>query len=134
MSASVDREPPIPTGPIGAVLLSIFIGMLTLLLAHQGSTQSKTVENHVYSLGKWIPGAVGAGPGGSIGPYSGKEVLAVTAWLASWAVLHLIWRKKSFAIEAWVGRFLVGVTVVSVLFIHPIADPIFGLIAKAFGL
>ena len=87
------------------------------------------MEGRVYSLGKWLPGATGAtGTGGSIGPYSGKETIALIAWCASWAVLHATLRHASPSVARSLYIFLIGLTVITVNFIDPIADWTFGFV------
>jgi hypothetical protein len=69
-----------------------------------------------------MPGATGTGPGGSIGPYSGKETLALAVWLLSWAVLFGALRKSSPGIAKSIRIFLIAIIVITVNFIDPVAD------------
>lgn len=120
----------LPTGPMAAALVAVPIGAVSLLLAHHSAVQSKVLEAAVYGMGKWIPGAEGSGSGGSIGPYSGKEVIAVVAWLTGWLVLHALWRKREIRLEPVLMGFFAAMGVITLLFLHPLADPIF---SRVFG-
>ena len=72
-----------PNGEAVAALLAAMLGMLTLALVNQLTAMSAGVNVWVHSIGKlWMPGAQG------IGPYSGKETLALVAWIVGWAVLR----------------------------------------------
>jgi hypothetical protein len=111
-----------PTGPVVAALMAVLCGEFALLLADKISNRSKAIENRVYSLGKWMPGATGTGADGSIGPYSGKETIALVVWCLSWAILHAALRKASPSVAKSLYVFLIGLTVITVNFIDPIAD------------
>jgi len=117
-----------PTGPIIATLMAVPCGEFALLLADKISNRSKMVEGWVFSFGKWMPGATGAGPGGSIGPYSGKETIAFAVWLLSWAVLHGALRNSSMSIAKSIKVFLIAMIVITVNFIDPIAEWTFAFI------
>ena len=111
-----------PTGPVVAALMPVLCGELALLVADKVSNRSKAMEGWVYSLGKWMPGATGTGAGGSIGPYSGKETLALVVWCLSWVILHAALRNASPSVAKSLYVFLIGLTVITVNFIDPIAD------------
>jgi hypothetical protein len=111
-----------PTGPVVAALMAVLCGEFALLLADKISNRSKAFESSVYSLGKWMPGATGTGADGSIGPYSGKETIALIVWCLSWALLHAAMRKASPSVAKGLYVFLIGLTVITVNFIDPIAD------------
>jgi hypothetical protein len=110
------------TGPVVAALMAVLCGEFALLLADKISNRSKAIESSVYSLGKWMPGATGTGAGGSIGPYSGKETIALIVWCLSWVILHAAMRKASPSVAKSLYVFLIGLTVITVNFIDPIAD------------
>lgn len=77
------------TGPAAAAVLSAGLGLLTLGIAQLLSEVSEAFKHAMQTLGNlWIPGASG------IGPYSGKETVALIVWLASWSVLHLLLKKR----------------------------------------
>ena len=110
------------TGPMVAALMAVPCGEFALLVADKISNRSKEMEAIVFGYGKWMPGATGTGPGGSIGPYSGKETIALAVWLVSWAVLHGILRNSSPSVATSIKIFLIGTIVVTVNFIDPVAD------------
>lgn len=103
-----------PNGASVAATLSALIGMLALagvVLACEASTE---VSVEVHALGKlWMPGAEG------IGPYSGKETVMLAAWLGSWAVLHLLLRRREMNGGLWLTVFLAGAGVASTLIWPP---------------
>lgn len=111
-----------PTGPVVAALMAVLCGEFALLLTDKISNRSKAFESRVYSLGKWMPGATGTGIDGSIGPYSGKETTALVVWCLSWAILHRAWRNSSPNMAKSLYIFLIGMIVITVNFIDPIAD------------
>jgi hypothetical protein len=111
-----------PTGPVVAALTAVLCGEFALLVADKLSNGSKAVEGRVYALGEWMPGATGTGAAGSIGPYSGKETIALVAWCLSWAILHAALRKASPSVAKSLYVFLIGLTVITLNFIDPIAD------------
>jgi hypothetical protein len=110
------------TGPIVAAMMAVPCGEFALLLADKISNRSKEIEAWVFGYGKWMPGATGTGPGGSIGPYSGKETIFLAVWLCSWAVLHGILRNSSPSIAKSIKIFLIGTIAVTLNFIEPVAD------------
>jgi hypothetical protein len=111
-----------PTGPVVAALMAVLCGEFALLLADKISNRSKVMEDWVYSLGKWMPGATGTGAGGSIGPYSGKETIGLVVWCLSWLILHAALRKASPNVAKSLYVFLICLVVITVNFIDPIAD------------
>jgi hypothetical protein len=121
---SIDTTPPVqfPTGPIVATMMAVVCGEFALLLADKVSNRSKAVEGWVFSLGKWMPGATGSGAGGSIGPYSGKETIALAVWLLSWAVMHVTLRNRITSIAKSIKVFLILMIVITLNFVDPIAE------------
>ena len=79
----------VTTGPAAAALGGTVLGLMALGLSQVYSERSEPFKHAMQSLGNlWMPGAAG------IGPYSGKETVALLVWLLSWAVLHLVLRKR----------------------------------------
>ena len=98
--------PQLTTGPAAAALLSVGLGLLALGLSQVLSEASTRVKEAMQAVGNaWMPGAQG------IGPYSGKETLALLVWLISWAVLHAFLRRRdvSIVLAAAVALVLVGI-------------------------
>ena len=105
----------IPNGIAIAAYLSAMIGLLALGIVVFLCEASKPFLEQVYTLGKlWIPGAEG------IGPYSGKETVALLAWLVSWWILHYLLRRKQLNGGFWLTIFLVGIGVATTLVWPPV--------------
>ncbi|HEY8193091.1 MAG TPA: hypothetical protein VIF36_04130 [Gaiellaceae bacterium] len=78
----VDR----PTGPVAAAVLATGIGAFVLGLLTTLSEASTGVHDFL-DFDK------------DVGPLSGKTILAVVAYFASWAVLHALWRRQNPALR-----------------------------------
>ncbi len=110
----------IASGAAVAAMIAAMLGMLTLALVNLGAEASEAFASWVHGIGKlWMPGAPG------IGPYSGKETLALVAWIVSWAILHPALGKKDLNIARWLVTFLIGVGVATTL----IWPPVYGYLA-----
>ena len=102
-------------GTAQAAILSSAFGMLVLAVVNLGTEISDAFKNSVHAIGKlWMPGALG------IGPYSGKETLALTAWLVSWFILHLILRKREWNNQVVFVVFLLLIALATTLIWPPI--------------
>ncbi len=87
--------PRVTTGPAAAALLSAGLSLLALAVSHVLADRSKAIEHTLQRLGAlWIPGAQG------IGPYSGKETVALLVWLLSWALLHAVFKRREVNLVA----------------------------------
>lgn len=75
-----------PTGPIAAAVLSVGIGALVLGFLTTVNEASEGVHDFL----EFDEG---------VGPLSGKTIIAVIAYLASWAILHVVWRRQSPALR-----------------------------------
>ncbi|PPD35817.1 MAG: hypothetical protein CTY19_01875 [Methylomonas sp.] len=132
------QKPPQPqsffTGPVVAASLSLLLAFLTLLITHHISRLSPGLDKLIHSYGYWIPGSTGKGPDGSIGSYSGKETLAITVWLGSWLIFHVLWRKQELSLQIWTRIFIISLVAITLGFFHPLSDPIVLFIAGFFGL
>ena len=101
-------------GAAVAATLSAMVGMLALAAVVLACEASKELTDRVHTLGKlWMPGAEG------IGPYSGKETVMLVAWLASWAILHPLLRRRNLNGGLCLTVFLAGVGVASTLIWPP---------------
>lgn len=82
-------------GPGAAAFLAAGIGVFTLglltLLAHISSGIGDF-------LGKFDFGA-------GVGPLAGKAIVAILAWLISWAILHSMWKNEDVDLKQmfWIG-------------------------------
>ena len=108
-------------GAAVAAFLSAMVGLLTMGIIHTATVASTNFSNWVLSVGKlWIPNAQG------IGPYSGKETFLLVSWLLSWAVLHLLLRKRDVRLASPVVVFAVGTALATLLVYTPFIDFILG--------
>ncbi|HKZ04784.1 MAG TPA: hypothetical protein VJU81_04870 [Methylomirabilota bacterium] len=111
----------IPGGIAVAALMAAMLGMLTLAVVNVFTAASPDFNKWVHGVGKlWMPGAQG------IGPYSGKETLALIGWLGSWVILHLTLRKRDVEISRWFILFLVGVGIATTLIWPPVFEYLAG--------
>lgn len=111
----------IPGGIAVAALIAAMVGMLTLAVVNAFTAGSPAFNAWVHSVGKlWMPGAQG------IGPYSGKETLALIGWLGSWVILHFALRKRDLEISRWFIVFLVGVGIATTLIWPPVFEYLAG--------
>ncbi len=114
-------RPRTPGGVAVAALLSGMFGMLTLAIVNVFTAASKDFNAFVHDIGKlWMPGAAG------IGPYAGKETLALVAWLGTWVVLHLALRRHDVPISRWLIVFLLGVGLATTLVWPPVFEHLAG--------
>lgn len=110
-----------PTGPAVAACLSAMIGLLTMGIVHTATDASSAFSAWVHSVGRlWIPNAQG------IGPYSGKETFLLLAWFLSWAILHMLLRKRDVKLAAPAVIFVVGMALATLFVYTPFIDFILG--------
>jgi hypothetical protein len=132
---SEHSEQPITySGPLIAASMAPLLAFFTLMVSHHISRLSKELDKAVHAYGYWIPGSTGSGPEGSIGSYSGKETLALSVWLISWLVLHLVWRRQNLSVASWSRIFVIGLALITIGFFHPLADPVVLMIAGLLGI
>jgi hypothetical protein len=75
-----------PTGPVAAAVLAAGIGAFVLGLLTTLSEASTGVHDFLEF-------------DEDVGPLSGKTIIAVIAYVASWAVLHGLWRRQNPALR-----------------------------------
>ncbi len=108
-----------PTGIAAAAILACAVGPLVLATSHLLGEYSDAGKNWVHAWGKaWMPGAQG------IGPYSGKETLALLAWLGSWGLLHLLLRRRNVNLTASGVLFLLGIGLATTLLWPPVIEKV----------
>lgn len=122
------------SGPAVAASLAPLLGFVTLMVTHHVSRLTPALDQLVHSWGYWIPGALGSGPDGSIGSYSGKETLALLVWGSSWLLFHFLWRKQDFPIHGWIPAYAGALALILLGFFHPVIDPIVLGLASLTGL
>jgi hypothetical protein len=71
-----------PTGPVAAAALSTGIGAVVLGFLTTLNEASTAVHDFLEF-------------DEDVGPLSGKTIIAVAAYIVSWAVLHMLWRRQS---------------------------------------
>jgi hypothetical protein len=75
-----------PTGPVAAAALATGIGAFVLGLL----TTLNEASTGVHDFLEFDE---------DVGPLSGKTIIAVIAYLASWAILHGLWRRQNPALR-----------------------------------
>ncbi|MEX1357014.1 MAG: hypothetical protein WD981_00175 [Gaiellaceae bacterium] len=75
-----------PFGPAAAVVLAAGIGTFVLGLLTTLNEASEGIHDFLEFTS-------------AVGPLAGKTILGAGAFLASWAILHFLWREKSPAIR-----------------------------------
>jgi hypothetical protein len=116
MGQKIDLE---KNGAAHAAILSAMTGILTIALVNLGTTISAGFKTSVHNLGKlWMPGAAG------IGPYSGKETIALVVWLVSWFVFHQVLKEKEWNNGVVFMVFLAGIGIATTLVWPPVFEGI----------
>jgi len=106
-----------PSGAALAATLAASFGVLALGIAQVLSEVSTPFKAAMQSLGNlWMPGAAG------IGPYSGKETVALLVWLGSWALLHALWHKRELSVGRIGALSLMLVGVATTILWPPITE------------
>lgn len=117
VEANPDSSARVPGGVAVAALMAAMLGMLTLAVVNLFTAASKGFNTWVHGVGKlWMPGAA------DIGPYSGKETLALVVWIVSWVVLDAALRRKDIDVSRWLIVFLVGVGIATTLIWPPVFE------------
>ena len=80
------REIDRPTGPVAAAVLATGIGAFVLGLLTTLSEASTGIHDFLEFSD-------------DVGPLSGKTILAVVAYVVSWAGLHAAWRRRNPALR-----------------------------------
>jgi len=111
-----------PSGGAAAAFLSSALGLIALAVSHVVAQASSTVKEFIHGIGKlWMPGAQG------IGPYSGKETIALIVWLGSWIILHFILRKREVSVRLIGVLWLVGLGLATTLLWPPVTHWMIGM-------
>jgi hypothetical protein len=122
VSLKIDLE---KLGTAQAALLADMLGILSLALVNLGTELSAAFSITIHNLGKlWMPGAEG------LGPYSGKETVALVVWLVSWFLLHVWLGTRQWNHQVVVIIFLAGMGVATTLLWPPVTQWVVGLILK----
>ncbi len=115
-SESDRPEPPTrPTGPAAAAVLAAGIGVLTLGGASLFAAAYQPFEQALLDASRlFVPGGV------HVGRFGGEELLALVAWLGSWAILHLRLRSQQVGLSGTTGVFVFCLFLGTLLFWPPI--------------
>ncbi len=106
-----------PSGEAVAAFMSPMLGLLALSIANLLWEANRVFYTDVYlQIGSWIPKY------DRIGPYTGKETILLVVWLGSWAILHLLLRKRDVRVAPWAIAFLVGIFAAALLAWPPVAE------------
>jgi len=81
MEGNTRQQNSLTNGPAAAAILASGIGSLTLALL---TCLAQAMASLNGALSFYDP----------VGPLSGETTLAVVAWLAAWAILHLLWKRE----------------------------------------
>jgi len=111
------QTPPDTSGPAAAAILSATFACFFLMVNQHLTTLFPSHKEVVWTLGAWIPGSHNPDPVyGAIGPYAGKETLLLVGWLASWGLLHWLWRDRNIrprTVFFWMIFFLIAAVVMN---------------------
>ncbi len=109
------------TGEIAAAFLAICIGLTGMIASHIWSVVDQ-INAHLtlLKIGSWIPGWWG------IGPYAGKETVGLVLWIASWFVLHLIFKRTNVSLKGWTYVFMVMFSIIVIFTWPPVYHAIWG--------
>ena len=102
-------------GKAVAAYMSAMVGVLTLAFVNVATEISAGAKEFVHNIGKlWMPAAE------KIGPYSGKETIALVGWLGRWFVFYLLLKNKKCSEPLCFFIFLIGVVFSSMLLWPPV--------------
>ena len=118
-SAEGGSEAPDPatraTGPAAAAVLAAGIAVLTLGGANLFAAAYQPFEQALLDVSRLLVPA-----GVHVGRFGGEELLALIAWLASWAILHLRLRSRQVGLSNTTGIFVACLLLGTLLFWPPI--------------
>ncbi|HEX6206787.1 MAG TPA: hypothetical protein VF058_00355 [Actinomycetota bacterium] len=80
-----------PDGPAAAAMLAAAIGIFVLGLA----TVLNEVSTGLHDVFERMEMGLG------VGPLAGKTILATAAFIVSWLILGLAWRRKNPSLKVW---------------------------------
>ncbi len=82
------------SGEIAATLLSVWLGLASLVCSHLWSVAKPERANlFLLKMSVWIPGWE------KIGPYAGKETIGLIVWLMSWLLLFFLLKNREFSLK-----------------------------------
>ncbi len=106
-----------PNGEAIAAFMSPMLGLVALAIANGLWEANRVYYTEVYlRIGSWIPQY------DRIGPFTGKETILLVVWLGSWAIMHLLLRKREMRVAPWAIAFLIGIAAAALLVWPPVAE------------
>jgi hypothetical protein len=110
-----------PNGVAVAAYLAAMIGLLAMGIVNVGTEASSAFNTWILQVGElWVPSAQG------IGPYSGKETFLLLAWILSWAILHMMLRRRDVKLAVPVVVFVAGMALATLFVYTPFIDFLLG--------
>jgi hypothetical protein len=104
-----------PTGAAAAAVLAAGFAVLALGISNLIAAAYGTFEEALLLAGRlFLPG------GAQLATYGGKELVALIAWLGSWAILHWRLRDRPVSLSATAGVFLFCLLLATLLLWPPI--------------
>jgi len=104
-----------PTGEAAAAMLAAGTGLLTLGAANVIAAAYGGFEEALLLAARFfLPG------GPQLEAYGGKQLVALAAWVGSWALLHWRLRRRQASLTGTVGIFLVCLVIATLLLWPPI--------------
>ncbi|GAB4279237.1 MAG: hypothetical protein Fur0025_06330 [Oscillatoriaceae cyanobacterium] len=116
LAAGADDNPSV-SGPGAAAIISAAFSCFVLMINQHLTISFPQWDKIVWDVGSWIPGSKNPDKFyGEIGSYSGQETIMLIFWLASWLLLHQIWKNRQISTKtifmSWFF-FLVAATVMN---------------------
>jgi hypothetical protein len=108
-----------PNGPVAAAFIAAAVGCAVLGLV-------VVLQEAAILSGPSLDFAKNYGIGAGVGPLSGKVIIATIAFLATWAVLGFVWRRREVD---FARAFIVSIVLLVVGFVLTF-PPIFEIFAK----
>jgi hypothetical protein len=112
----------LPNGPAVAACISGVFSMLAQGVAVTLTYNSEPMKQAMMKFGAILPVV---GPGAN-GPYAGHETVMLFAWLLSWPLLHLLWRRRQFDGPGWLVATLSGIGMATLLLWPPVYQALRG--------
>ena len=108
-----------PSGPAVAAIWATGLGLLALAISQILADAHEPAKVVIHNIGKtWMPGA------GGIGPYSGKETIALLVWLISWVILHFFLRRRQLNLMISGTLFLILIGLATTLVWPPVTHQV----------
>jgi hypothetical protein len=100
-----------PNGPIAAGFIAAGVGALVIGLGVVANEASATIKDAIgFDFNAFLKFDANYGLGSGVGPLSGKVIIAVILFAATWLLLGYLWRGREVAFRRvfWISLILVG--------------------------